>query len=169
METLNHFTCLSYDTIDFLIQSKYVHFGIYLQSDVSEKNILFEEELLPHICIQPFLEKYYQCKAIENCNVMLVMKKDDFDTSLQKQIVKFTGTKFPVSGNFALSVSSAVSSKIIDLSVLKLLPQGIRLKQSECGVSAIGFEGEQKDKCLQRRIILLSTDKMLKQLIRSES
>ena len=139
METLNHFTCLSYDTIDFLIQSKYVHFGIYLQSDVSEKNILFEEELLPHICIQPFLEKYYQCKAIENCNVMLVMK------------------------------SSAVSSKIIDLSALKLLPQGIRLKQSECGVSAIGFEGEQKDKCLQRRIILLSTDKMLKQLIRSES
>ena len=126
METSNHFTCLSYDTVDFLIPSQYVLFGIYLEKDTDEKNVLFENETLPHINIGGFLEEQFNCKSIQDCSVMMVMNKDDFSTDVQKHIVAYTETEFPVSGNLAVSVNSEVTSKIIDIQNLKPLPKGIR-------------------------------------------
>ena len=160
MEAANHFTCLAYDTIDFLIQSKFIIYGIYLPEACKDKNIIFESELLPHISLGEFLEKEFSCGNSEESNVMLVMKKDDFDADLQKKIAKVCQTEFPVSGNFALSVNSQVSSQIIDFSTLRLLPAGIRERMEECGISALGFLGDSHNK--NRRQILLSMDKVLK-------
>ena len=159
MEAFNHFTCLSYDTIDFLIHSKYVLFGIYLPNKVEEKNISFENEILPHINLANFFEEKFLCKKEEECNVMLVMKKDDFDKNLQKKIVKYTGTAFPESGNFAISVNSDITTKLIDLSLLKLIPMGIRQRQNDCGINAIAFDNAQHKK------ILLSPDNLLRTFI----
>jgi hypothetical protein len=96
---------------------------------------------------------------------MLVLKKDDLKKSVQKKIEEYTGTKFPVSGNFALSVNSSVSSKIIELSELKLLPESIREKQNECSVNAIGFSVSEKEKHIQ---FLLAPDKLIELIIRGE-
>ena len=159
MEASNHFTCLSYDTIDFLIQSKYVLFGIYLPQKIEDKSISFENEILPHINLAHFFEDNFLCKKTEECNVMLVMKKDDFDKDLQKKIKKYTETDFPESGNFAISVNSDISTKLIDLSLLMLIPEGIRSRQKACGISAIAFDQSQK------RQILLSPDNLLRTFI----
>ena len=156
MEANNHFTCLSYDTIDFLIQSKYVLFGIYLPEKVEEKFISFENEVLPHINLAHFFEDNFLCKKKEECNVMLVMKKDDFDKTLQKKIVKYTEKEFPESGNFAISVNSDITTKLIDLSVLKLIPKGIREKQNSCGINAVAFSEA------GRRQLLISPDNLLR-------
>ena len=163
MEAFNHFTCLSYDTIDFLIHSKYVLFGIYLHEKIEEKKINFENEILPHINLEYFFEDNFLCKKEEECNVMLVMKKDDLDKTLQKKIEKYTGTSFPDSGNFAISVNSDIKTKLIDLSELKLIPQGIRLRQKNCGINAIGFDQN------QRRQILISPDNLLRTFIGGEA
>lgn len=158
MEDSKQFTCISYNNIEFLIQNRYVLFGIYLQDLNESKSIDFENEVLPHIFIGHFLENNFLCKPSENCNVMLVMKKDDIDKKIQKLIVDFTGTKFPPSGNFAISVNSAVSSRIIDTTFLRLMPQGIRSLQKACGISAIGFQ--------ENRQILISPDCLLRKLIK---
>ncbi len=157
METANHFTCLTYDTIDFLILSKYVLFGIYIGTNDDGKRIDFENEVLPRLSIGSFLEKEFCCKHTEDCNVMLVMNKSDFNEELQKKIVDFTGTAFPVTGNFAISVNSSVSSRILDISSLRLIPEGIRKRMNDCGVSAIGFA--------ERRQILLSPDNLLRSFL----
>ena len=158
METANHFTCLTYDTIDFLILSKYVLFGIYIGTNDDGKRIDFENEVLPRLSIGSFLEKEFGCRHTENCNVMLVMNKADFDEELQKKIVDFTGTAFPATGNFAISVNSSVSSRIIDISNLRPIPRGIRKRMKDCGISAIGFT--------ERRQILLSPDNLLRSFLR---
>ena len=158
METSNHFTCLTYDTIDFLILSKYVLFGIYIGTNDEGNRINFENEVLPRLSIGAFLEKEFNCCHTEDCNVMLVMNKIDFDEDLQKKIVDFTGTAFPATGNFAISVNSSVTSRIIDISFLRLIPEGIRKRTNECGISAIGFT--------ERRQILLSPDNLLRSFLR---
>ena len=167
MEAHNHFTCIAYDTVDFLIQSKYIIFGIYQDVGKSDKNILFNRETLPHIHIGKLLEKEFLCKSIEECNVVLVMKKQDFDSDVQHLIVNYTDTAFPASGNLALSVNSAISSKIIDVSTLHLLPKSIRLKQNECGISAIGFETDEKNRNFQKKQILISPDNLLRKFFAS--
>ena len=159
MEISNQFTCLSYDTIDFLINSKYVLFGIYLPKKVEEKSITFENEVLPHLNLAHFFEDNFLCKKKDECNVMLIMKKDDFDKPLQKQIIKYTGSDFPASGNFAISVNSDITTKLLDLSQLKLLPKGIRPRQNNCGIVAIGFDQS------QRRQLLISPDNLLRTFI----
>lgn len=160
METSKNFTCISYDTIEFLIQSQYVIFGIYLGNKTIGKNVNFEKELLPHISLGNYLEESFLCQHNEECNVMLVMKKDDFDLEVQKMIVEYTETEFPVSGNFALSVNTSVTSKIMDISLLRLIPNGIRLKLKEYGVSAIAFA--------DKRQILISPDNFLRFFLRGE-
>ncbi|MBO4439420.1 MAG: hypothetical protein J5798_08725, partial [Spirochaetaceae bacterium] len=70
MEARNHFTCIAYDTVDFLIQSKYVLFGIYLDIGKEGNNIVFNRETLPHIRIGHLLEQEFSCKSIEECNVV---------------------------------------------------------------------------------------------------
>ena len=162
MEAHNHFTCITYDTIDFLIQSKYVIFGIYLDIENEARNILFNRETLPHIHIGPLLEKEFLCKSVEECNVVLVMKMTDFAKDVQKAIVDYTETAFPASGNLALSVNTAISSKILDIDTLRLIPQGIRSRQSECGVCAIGFQEESKNQGILRKQILISPDNLLR-------
>ena len=157
METSNHFTCLTYDTIDFLILSKYVLFGIYIGTNSEGNRIDFENEVLPRLSIGAFLEKEFNCHHTEDCNVMLVMNKADFDEDLQKKIVDFTGTAFPATGNFAISVNSSVTSRIIDISFLRLIPEGIRKRTNECGISAIGFT--------ERRQILISPDNLLRSFL----
>ena len=158
METSNHFTCLSYDTIDFLFLSKYVLFGIYIGTNDQGNRIDFENEVLPKLNIGSFLEKEFHCQHIENCNVMLIMNKAELDEDLQKKIVDYTGTAFPVTGNFAVSVNSSVTSKIIDISFLRLFPKGIRKRMNDCGLSAIGFT--------EKRQILLSPDNILRSFLR---
>ncbi len=158
METSNHFTCLSYDTIDFLILSKYVLFGIYIGTNDDGKRIDFENEVLPKLSIGSFLEKEFNCKHTEDCNVMLVMNKSEFDEEIQKKIVDYTGTAFPATGNFAVSVNTTVASKIMDISYLRLIPQGIRKRLNDCGLSAIGFT--------EKRQILLSPDNILHSFLR---
>ncbi|MCR4947668.1 MAG: hypothetical protein K6A15_00750 [Treponema sp.] len=158
METSNNFTCLSYDTIDFLILSKYVLFGIYIGTNDDGKRIDFENEVLPKLTIGSFLEKEFHCQHTEDCNVMLVMNKSDFDEDLQKKIVAYTKTAFPVTGNFAVSINTSVTSRIMDISFLKLIPDGIRKKMNDCGLSAIGFT--------EKRQILLSPDNILRSFLR---
>ncbi len=162
MEASKHLTCLSYNSIDFLIQSQYILFGIYLGDKAAEKNITFENELLPHINIGNFLEETFFCRHVEDCNVMLVMQKNDFPKDIQKLITDYTQTKFPASGNFAISVNSSVSSKIMDITFLHLIPLGIRKKLNDCGISAIGFSDNNK------RQILISPDNFLRAFIRGE-
>ncbi len=161
MEACNHFTCISYSTIDFLIHSKYILFGIYLHNKIEDTHISFENEILPHISLGPFLEEHFFCKSIHECNVMLIMQKNDFDTSLQNSIVNYTGTDFPISGNFALSVNSDISTKVIDLSILNMIPKGIRDKQMKCGVHAIGFS--------KHSLILISPDNLIRTVIGENS
>lgn len=158
MEASNHFTCLSYDTIDFLILSQYVLFGIYIGTSDDGKRVDFENEVLPKLSIGNFLEKEFHCQHTEECNVMLIMNKADFDEDIQKKIVDYTGTAFPVTGNFAVSVNTSVTSKIIDFSFLRLIPQGIRKRMNDCGLSAIGFT--------EKRQILLSPDNILRSFLR---
>lgn len=158
METANHFTCLSYDTIDFLILSKYVLFGIYIGSSDNGKRINFENEVLPRLSIGDFLEKEFDCRHTEDCNVMLVMNKSEFDEDIQKKIVDFTGTAFPATGNFAVSVNTSLSSRIMDISYLRLIPEGIRKRMNDCGISAIGFT--------EKRQLLLSPDNLLHSFLR---
>ena len=165
METSNHFTCISYDSVDFLIPSKYVLFGIYLAKDNDEKHIFFENETLPHIRIGSFLESQFNCKSIQDCSVMLVMNKADFALNVQKLIVSYTETKFPASGNLAISVNSAVTSKIFDIEKLKPLPEGIRPRQKKNGICAIGFQNDSKNSRLERKQILISCDNLLLKLI----
>ena len=150
---------MSYDTIDFLINSKYVLFGKYLPEKVEEKFISFENEILPHINMENFLEENFLCSKKEECNVMLVMKKDDFEKSLQKRIVKYTGREFPESGYFAISVNSDITTKLIDLSTMKLIPQGIRNFQKKCGINAICFDQS------HHRQILISPDYLINTFI----
>jgi len=154
LEAHNHFTCIAYDTVDFLIQSKYVLFGIYLDVKKDVRNIIFNRETLPHIHIGNLLEGEFGCKSLEECNVVLVMKKKDFEKDVQKLIEEFTDTAFPASGNLAISVNSSVSSKIIDTKTLRLIPSSIRERQHECGVCAIGFSAKKQ--------ILISPDNLLK-------
>ena len=158
MEASNHFTCLSYDTIEFLILSKYVLFGIYIGTNDQGKRIDFENEVLPRLSIGTFLEKEFHCLHTEECNVMLVMNKKELDEDLQKKIVDFTGTAFPASGNFAVSINSSVTSRIMDISFLRLIPEGIRKRMKDCGINAIGFT--------DRRQILLSPDNILRSFLR---
>ena len=160
MESSNQFTCLTYNTIDFLIQSKYILFGLYLKEPNTNKSAVFENEVLPHINIGPFLENQFMCKPTGESNTLLVMKKDDFDSDFQKLIVEYTGTAFPASGNFAISVNTAVSSRVMNIKILRLLPQGIRKAVNDYGVNAIAFA--------KRRQLLISPDNLLKQLMRCE-
>lgn len=162
MEASNYFTCIAYDTVDFLIQSKYVVFGIYLDVKNDVKSIVFNNETLPHIHIGALLEKEFLCSSRENCNVVLVMRIQDFSAGMRKLIESYTKTSVPLSGNIALSVNSAISSKNIDISSLRLIPKSIRAAQDECGVCAIGFAADKKDKNIVRKRILISPDKLLK-------
>lgn len=162
MEAHNHFTCIAYDSVDFLIQSKYVLFGVFLDVENDVRNIIFNRETLPHIHIGHLLEKEFGCKRSEDCNVVLIMKMQDFAKDVRKEIVNYTNTAFPASGNLALSVNSSISSKIIEISNLRLLPQGIREQGSYCGICAIGFSKEQKSETVIRKQILISPDALLK-------
>lgn len=160
MESSKQFTCLAYDTIDFLIQSKYIVFGIYLNEPNKKRSAVFENEVLPHINIEKFLENQFNCKPTGESNTMLVMKRDDFDSDFQKLIVEYTGIDFSSAGNFAISVGTSVSSTMMNLKTLRLFPQGIRKALNDCGVNAINFS--------ERRQLLISPDNLLKQLMRSE-
>lgn len=161
MEAPNYFTCISYDTVDFLIQSKYVIFGIYLALEKQMLHIDFNDEILPHIYIGSFLENEFSCTSLEKCNVVLVMRMQDFSEDIRYKIEKYTGTPFPPSGNFALSVNSLITSSEIDISHLHLMPKGIRERLKECGVSAIGFIADKKQVKITRKQILLSLDNLL--------
>ena len=165
METSNHFTCLSYDTVDFLIPSKYVLFGIYLPEENDENRVFFENETLPHIHIGRFLEETFNCKSIQECSVMMVMNKADFAKNVQNLIESYTETKFPASGNLAISVNSAITSKIIDIQNLKPLPAGIRAKQKKNGICAVCFLDDENNTQLQRKQILVSFDNLLLKMI----
>ena len=153
--------------MDFLIQSKHVLFGVFLDVEKDVKNITFNRETLPHIHIGHLLEKEFCCSRVEDCNVVLVMRSQDFMSGVQQDIIDFTNTAFPASGNLALSVNTSISSKIIDISVLRLLPEGIRDQQAKCGISGIGFSLGGKNGNTLRKHILISPDRLLKKFFSS--
>ncbi|MCR5318381.1 MAG: hypothetical protein K6E22_09145 [Treponema sp.] len=167
MEAHNHFTCIAYDTVDFLIQSKHILFGVFLDVEKDVKNIIFNRETLPHIHIGHLLEKEFGCSRIEDCNVVLVMRSQDFMSDVKQDIIDFTNTAFPASGNLALSVNTSISSKLMDTSLLRLLPQGIREQQTKCGISGIGFSQCGKNGSILRKHILISPDRLLKKFFSS--
>ncbi|MBQ4378612.1 MAG: hypothetical protein II821_05380 [Treponema sp.] len=168
MEAPNYFTSIEYDTVDFLIQSKYVVFGLYLAVGNDEKNIVFNSEKLPHVYIGSYLENIFSCKSPETCNTVLIMRKNDFPHDVQNLIQSFTGTVFPLSGNFALSVNSLISSKDIDIKNLKMIPKSVRHVLNSGGICAIGFEGGTKDKPARKQI-LLSADSLLRKMLSGNS
>ena len=167
MEARNYFTSISYDTVDFLIQSKYIVFGIYLAVEQDAHQIEFNGEILPHIHIGRLLENNFSCKSKENCTVVLVLQIQDCEEGIKEIIERVTGTSFPLSGNFALSVSSSISSSLIDTSTLRLLPVGIRKAMLESGICAIGFISDSQNKNLTRKQILISPDKFLKNFLKT--
>ena len=162
MEAHNHFTCIAYDTVEFLIQSKYVVSGVYLELENTVKNVLFNRETLPHIHIGSLLEEQFLCHSLENYNVVLIMNKRDFAKDVCRKITDYTTTAFPASGNLALSVNSSISSKIIDIASLRLIPESIRDRQAECGVCAIGFSTEGKIGQPFKKRLLISPDNLLR-------
>ena len=153
MEARNHFTCIAFDSIDFLIQSKYVLFGIYQDVKTDVRNIVFNRETLPHIYIGSLLEEEFGCRSVEECRVVLVMNKKDFSQDVCKLIEDYSETAFPASGNIAISVNTSISSRIIDTKTLRLIPESIRVRMGECGVSAIGFTDKKQ--------ILIAPDNLL--------
>lgn len=167
MEATNYFTCIAYDTVDFLILSRYVVFGIYLDVKKDVKNIVFNNEILPHVHIGSLLEKNFMCKSNEDCNEIIVMRMSDFPDDIMDMVEEFTDTIFPASGNFAVSVNTEISSKNVDLALLRLLPKSIRTAMNECGVSAIGFEADNTNKKNIRKQILISPDKLLRKFFSS--
>lgn len=143
MKANNYFTCIAYNNVDFLIHSKYVVSGVYVDFHGAQskelRNIVFNRETLPHIYIGDLLERTFGCAPIESYTTVLVMNGRDFSVDVCKKIEDFTETALPASGNFALSVNSSISSSLVDFSSLRLVPPSIRTKQNDCGVSAIGF------------------------------
>ncbi|GEM_PF-819949 len=156
MEAHNHFTCIAYDSVDFLIQSSYIVSGVYLQMDKEERSLTFNRETLPHIYIGDLLGRSFGCSSSESYNVVLIMKMQDFAQDVCKKIVSFTETAFPATGNLALSVDGSISSKVLEIHNLHLMPGSIRTRLWECGVCAIGFSGS------NRKQILLAPDMLLK-------
>lgn len=156
MEALNHFTCIAYDTVDFLIQSKYVVSGVYSQIDKSSKSINFNRETLPHIYIGDLLARSFSCGSSESYNIVLIMRMQDFAQDVCTKILSYTQTAFPATGNLALSVDGAISSRRLETNTLHLLPGSIKNRLWECGICAVGFSDD------GRKRILLSPDLLLK-------
>ena len=156
MEARSHFTCIAYNTVDFLIQSCYVVSGIYLQVDRGVRSISFNQETLPHIYIGDLLTKSFGCSSTDTYNVVLVMKMQDFVKDVSAKIVDYTKTAFPASGNLALSVDGAISSKLLDMGGFRLYPGSIRARLWECGICAIDYSDT------GRRRILISPDLLMK-------
>ncbi len=156
LEIHNQFTCVSYDTIDFLIPSKYIVSGIFLSIPKESKTILFNKETLPHIYIGNMLEKEFQCKTKADTSVVLVMNKNDFSKEVCNTIVNYTDTAFPATGNLALSLNGNISSKEFVLDSFHLIPQGIRERLNAYGIDAIIFPDN------IRKQILIAPDLLLK-------
>ena len=148
MEALEYFTCISYDNVDFLIQNKYIRSGIYLQTQKDSKTIIFNKETLPHIYIGDIVEKEFDCKADGEYGVVLVLNVADFATDVSARISDYTDTAFPASGNLALSLNGSINSKLVDITTLRILPQSINHRMTECGISAIGFPADSNKQIL---------------------
>lgn len=151
-----HFTCISYDTTDFLIPSRYVVSGIYLYVDKSANYITFNKETLPHIFIGDYLEQIFNCKPKGEANAVVVLNLKDFAKDVAKSMVSLTDTAFPATGNLALSVTGNINSHIIQISELRLPPKGIRSRLLNCGICAIHFNED------GRKQLLISPDSLLR-------
>ena len=151
-----HFTCISYNNMDFLIPSQYVASGIYLHVPKESKNLVFNKETLPHVFIGSHLEKEFDCAPTASANAVIVMNSKAFASDVNAGIVSSTDTAFPASGNIALSMTGSINSHEIEVSELKLFPQGIRSRLTECGICAIHFNDD------GRKQILISPDSLLR-------
>lgn len=152
----SHFTCVSYSSVDFLIPSKYIVSGVYLNIPKDAKNIVFNRETLPHIFIGDYLESKFGCKAIAESKAVIVLNVKDFAEDVGASMVSVTDTAFPFTGNLALSLTGNISSSELDISKLKLLPLSIRSRMISCGICAIRFKED------GRKQILLSPDSILR-------
>ena len=83
--------------------------------------------------------KIFLCTARESFSVVLIMNKRDFAADVCAKIADTTETAFPASGNLALSVNGAISSKRLDMSELRLLPSGLRERMLASGIAALAF------------------------------
>jgi len=151
-----HFTCISYDNIDFLIPSQYVVSGIYLYVQKDAKNLMFNRETLPHVFIGDYLEEVFECKPIGEANAVLVLNIKDFAKDVSSTIVSVTDTAFPYTGNLAVSLTGNINSHEIEISELHLMPKGIKSRLLACGICAIHFTED------GRKQILISPDAILR-------
>ena len=150
------FTCIRYDTVDFLIQSRYVVSGVYLPPREGARSLVFNRETLPHLQVGGLLEAAFACGAKESFNIALIMRMQDFGRETRKNITEFTGTAFPASGRLALSLSGSVENAALDETALRLPPAGLRRHFAECGISALAFAPDGKKQ------ILLSPDTLIR-------
>ena len=151
-----HFTCISYDRLDFLVPSSYIISGIYLSVEKESHAITFNRETLPHIYIGQMLQEEFVCKDTNNCCAVLVFDSKYFAQDIQKAIVDRTETALPASGNVAISMTGSINSHEFDTDELRLMPYGIRLRMTECGICAVRFTDN------GRKQLLISPDSLLR-------
>lgn len=152
----SHFTCVSYNNVDFLIPSKYIVSGMYLNIPKESKNIVFNRETLPHIFIGEYLETQFNCKPMAQANAVIILNVKDFEKDVGTSMVSVTDTAFPFTGNLALSLTGNISSSEINISKLRLMPLSIRSRMMNCGICAIQFKED------GRKQILISPDSILR-------
>ena len=152
----DYFTCISYNNVDFLIQNKYVRAGIYYQVNNDAKSIIYNKETLPLIYIGEAIEKEFFCNSENDNGIVLVMNGYDFSKEICSRIISYTNTAFPASGNVAISLNGSITSKLIEITDLRLIPQSIRGRMSECGINAISFPSD------NNKQILISPDCLLR-------
>lgn len=153
---LENFTCISYDSVDFLIPSKYIVAGFYQHVQDDAKNVVFNRETLPHLHIGDLLEKEFFCKRKYDAGVILVLNMMHFRSSVCSSISDYTDTAFPASGNLAISVTGEIRGIKMPIHKLHLIPMGIKGHLTSCGIDAICF-AENGDKQ-----ILISPDLLIR-------
>ncbi len=151
-----HFTCISYDILDFLIPSEYVISGIYLSLPKDVPNITFNRETLPHLYIGSKLQSEFCCNSAVKSDAVLVFNSHDFAEDVRSMIVMKTDTAFPATGNVAISFTASISNHDIELSKLRLMPLGIRNRMTDCGICAVHYSDD------GRKQFLISPDALLR-------
>lgn len=151
-----HFTCIAYDNMDFLIPSNYVVSGIYLHVPTDAKNLVFNRETLPHIYLGSYLEREFNCKQKGDAKAVLVLNSRNFARDVASAIIDITDTAFPATSNVAISMTGNINSHEIELKNLRLLPNGISPRLSECGITAVRFNDD------GRKQLLISPDALLR-------
>ena len=156
MDQVSQFTCIVYDSLDFLIPSSYIVAGLYENMPTDASSIIYNREMLPHIHMNRLLEQEFKCNQISENGIVIVLNMKDFISDVCNSIVDYTSTAFPASGKLALSLNAEIFSTGIDLSELKFFAGAMRTQMNECGINAVRFTKDNK------RQFLISPDLLIR-------